>query len=62
MIRQRLSITEWLALIAFVGGIVVWGVRMEGRQDAHHQSLVRTQQDVEYIRDRIDRVLEARAR
>jgi hypothetical protein len=45
---------------SLVIGAVVWLVRLEGRVNAHERQLADVKDDVRYIRERIDRALEAR--
>lgn len=47
------------AILPLIGG-VIWLVRLEGRVNGHDKSLTDVEDDVKYIRTRIDAALDAR--
>lgn len=67
---RRVSLFEWIGIAVLVLGAVIWSIRLEGRVQAterdlstlrlqHEQAVQQTREDVSYIRERIDRILEA---
>jgi hypothetical protein len=68
--NKRFGTAELIALIGLVGGIVVWAVRVEGRghtqdvqiedvRQTHSTDTAQIREDLAYIRERIDRAIEA---
>lgn len=45
-----------------VVGVIVWLVRQEGRINGHDKTLNGIEDDVKYIRERVDRALNGRPR
>ena len=65
----RLTITEFLAVLGFVAGLIIWAVRLEGRVDTqqtqlntqrenHALAIEQLRDDIGYIRRRLDLVLD----
>jgi hypothetical protein len=54
---MALDIQALLALAVPAVGVVVWLIRLEGRINTHEALQKEMKEDVQYIRDRIDRAL-----
>jgi glutathione S-transferase len=63
MPAQRFTVGEKLTIATLLLAAVVWAVRLEGRVNANERAagdaITLFREDLKYIRDRIDRALEA---
>lgn len=54
------DVTGWMSVVATILGGIVWLLRLEGRVNTHQAMQSRLVEDVQYIRKRIDDVLNER--